>query len=290
MRDEERRMTNERESTSVGPGERSSRFPRRLVVLASFLVALMGVIVAWQGWFGFAEKTVWNYLDVFLVPAAVAVASVWLTWEQNERQSKDEAAQDIRALEVENQRAQDQALEAYLDEISQLLTDEKRPLRRALPPDNLSTVARARTLTALSRLDGGRKRSVLQFLYEADLLTKGHVVVDLRGANLSKADLGLADLSAANLHRAELREADLSEADLSEANLVKADLRNAHLRGANLHRADLSEADLSEANLGETDLREADLTNATMPDGQKYEDWLKDKGDRGEDGGQRGPS
>jgi hypothetical protein len=97
MRDEERRMTKERESISVGPEEQSSRFPRRLVVFASFLVVVMGVIVAWQGWFGFAGKTVWNYLDVFLVPAAVAVATFWLTWEQNERQSRDEAAQEKRA-------------------------------------------------------------------------------------------------------------------------------------------------------------------------------------------------
>jgi uncharacterized protein YjbI with pentapeptide repeats len=34
-------------------------------------------------------------------------------------------------------------------------------------------------------------------------------------------------------------------------------------------------AKLSAANLALADLREVDLTNATMPNGQKYEEWLK---------------
>ena len=250
-------MAAEMGSSSAGSKERSNRFVWWFSVLATFLVVMVGAIVAWPERFGFYRKQLWDYLDVFLVPAAVAGAAAWLAWELHKRQRKDEKAQEETALKVENQRAQDEALEAYLDEISRLLTDEKRPLSRARQGDILSTVARARTLIALTRLDRKRKRSVLQFLYESDLLKKGEVVVDLKGANLREADLGLADLSAANLHRADLHRADLSEADLSGANLLSANLRE----------ADLSEADLSGA----------DLTNATMTNGQKYEDWLKDR-------------
>ena len=65
-----------------------------------------------------------------------------------------EQGQRQRELEVALQRSQDDALQAFLDQISQLLTDKERPLRRARPGDNLSAVARARTLTALTRLDG----------------------------------------------------------------------------------------------------------------------------------------
>jgi hypothetical protein len=161
------------------------------------------------------------------VPVVLAVATGRLAWEQRRRQHKDEAerrerearaaeaqrkreleveeaqrkreleveeAQRKRELEVEEARAQDQALEAYLDDISQLLTDEKRPLSRARLSDNLSTMARARTLTTLARLDGSRKRSVLQFLYESGLVIKDRVVVDLRGADLSNAHLSAANL------------------------------------------------------------------------------------------------
>jgi uncharacterized protein YjbI with pentapeptide repeats len=138
------------------------------------------------------------------------------------------------------------------------------------------------------------------------LVTKARVVVDLKGANLTEVNLGFADVvSAANLHRTDLREialrgvnltgANLRETDLSAANLREAKLRSTDLSGidlsaANLLRADLGGANLQGANLSLADLREADLTSATMPNGQKYEDWLKDKEGRGEDGEDGSPS
>src|SRR5215208_7630750 len=240
-------MTAEMGSSSAGSEERSNRFPRWLVVLAAFLEVLVvvGAIIAWPKWFGFAERKPWNYLDVFLVPVAVAGATVWLTLAQDKRQHEAEEEQDRRRredeiirrqidLDVEEQRAQDEALEAYLDEISQLLTDEKRPLSRARPGDNLSTVTRARTLTVLTRLDGHRKRSVLQFLYESGLVIKARVVVDLKGG----------DLSAANLSEADLSEAHLIGTNLHKVNLRRGDLRRAFLRAAHLHEAELKGAHL----------------------------------------------
>jgi uncharacterized protein YjbI with pentapeptide repeats len=326
-------MTAEMGSSSAGSEERSNRFPRWLVVLAAFLEVLVvvGAIIAWPKWFGFAERKPWNYLDVFLVPVAVAGATVWLTLAQDKRQHEAEEEQDRRRredeiirrqieLDVEEQRAQDEALEAYLDEISQLLTDEKRPLSRARPGDNLSTVTRARTLTALTRLDGHRKRSVLQFLYESGLVIKARVVVDLKGADLSAANLSAANLSSVNLSEADLRGDDLSEAalieadlsstnlykadlsgadllrgDLSAANLSEDDLSEAHLIGTNLHkvnlrRGDLRRAFLRAAHLHEAELQGAHLEEAIMTNGQKYEEWLNDKEGSGENGENSGSS
>src|SRR5215208_6774059 len=326
-------MTAEMGSSSAGSEERSNRFPRWLVVLAAFLEVLVvvGAIIAWPKWFGFAERKPWNYLDVFLVPVAVAGATVWLTLAQDKRQHEAEEEQDRRRredeiirrqieLDVEEQRAQDEALEAYLDEISQLLTDEKRPLSRARPGDNLSTVTRARTLTALTRLDGHRKRSVLQFLYESGLVIKARVVVDLKGADLSAANLSAANLSSVNLSEADLRGDDLSEAalieadlgstnlykadlsgadllrgDLSAANLSEADLSEAHLIGTNLHkvnlrRGDMRRAFLRAAHLHEAELQGAHLEEAIMTNGQKYEEWLNDKEGSGENGENSGSS
>jgi uncharacterized protein YjbI with pentapeptide repeats len=178
--------------------------------------------------------------------------------------------------------------------MSQLLTDKDRPLHRAELGDRLSTVARARTLTVLPRLDGERKRSVLQFLYESRLITKNRVVVDLWPADLSGAYLSGADLREADLSGADLREADLRWASLSGA-----DLRGAHLRRANLSYAVLGGAYLSMAHLEGANLQGAyevtkdgsvqlitnaelaqqaeTLEGATMPNGQKYEEWLKDR-------------
>ena len=132
---------------------------------------------------------------------------------------------------------------------------------------------------------------------------------DLSEASLSMADLRRADLRRANLSGANLRAAILLRTDLRRADLRRATLQRATLSNAVLMGADLSEANLSEANLSGVNLRQADLSranlsgafgwtdaqfraassleSATMPNGQKYEEWLKDKQDGGEDGGGR---
>jgi hypothetical protein len=121
-------------------------------------------------------------------------------------------AQRQRELEVGGQRAQDDASQAYPDQMSHLLLDKQRPLGHSRQGDEVSTVARVRTLTVLSGLDGARKGNVVQFLYESHLITKGEVIVDLRGADLSEADLTEADL----------RWADLSDAWSWAAELLSA--------------------------------------------------------------------
>jgi uncharacterized protein YjbI with pentapeptide repeats len=116
-------------------------------------------------------------------------------------------------------------------------------------------------------------------------------------ANLSSATLIGADLSNANLYNANLSYTDLSKADLSGALLQEADLIDAQLLKANLRRAELSGADLSKADLSNADLAGAkgitseeleqqaprSLEGAIMPNGQKYEDWLKDREKRQQD-------
>jgi uncharacterized protein YjbI with pentapeptide repeats len=92
-------------------------------------------------------------------------------------------------------------------------------------------------------------------------------MTDLRGANLRLSDLGGANLSWA----------DLGGADLGGANLTLTNLSGADLRWA------------QDITLEELDQQAYPLTGATMPNGQKYEEWLKSKGG-GEDGENSGPS
>jgi transposase len=197
-----------------------------------------------------------------------------------------------------------------LDQMSDMLIPNKdQPsLYKARPGDGLSSVARARTLTVLPRLDGNRKARVVQFLYESGLISGMRAVLDLRAADLRKVSLIGANLRGANLSRADLRGAALAAANLNGAYLLWAKLRGASLsmahleegailvgadlRGANLNSARLIGADLRWAGLYRTNLRGAKLSQAdvdveeleksilegaTMPNGQKYEDWLKDK-------------
>ncbi len=67
--------------------------------------------------------------------------------------------------------------------------------------------------------------------------------------------------------------------------LIGADLRKADLFAAGLGDADLSLADLGGAQGVTGDQLEQQaksLEGATMPNGQKYEDWLKSKSSGGE--------
>ncbi len=231
-------------------------------------------------------KNLWDWLQllgVLAIPVVVGFGAAWFAAQQGKVSDREN---------TDNQR--ETALQAYIDSMSELLLHEK--LRKSSEDDEVRTVARVRTLTVLPRLDGVRKRSVLQFLYESGLIEKGKRIVDLDGADLKGAylfyiNLSGADLSLVTLTEANLFHADLSGADLSEAYLHKADLRIANLSGANLRIAFLLEADLSGADLLQADLHEAfckgaDLTGAkvtteqldkakslegaTMPDGTKH--------------------
>ncbi len=280
---------------------------------------------------GFGGKTVWDWLQLLIVPLMLALITVVFTWQQEARQLRIENQRAEAERELAEQRAQDEALQAYLDQMNNLLLEHD--LRNSEEDSEMRTLARARTLTVLRRLDSSDKGVVMLFLEEAELIQtgpeeEGPPIISLRGAplqdvNLSTSDLRRADLSLADLRNAnlslttligaDLSGADLSGADLSNAGLIDADLSYAILSGADLSNAvlgfvNLKEADLSGADLSETDLTYANLTeaegitneeldqqassleDATMPNGQKYEEWLKDREGRGEDGKNSGPS
>jgi uncharacterized protein YjbI with pentapeptide repeats len=213
-------------------------------------------------------------------------------------EEQQQALEERRAeaeRELAEQRAQDEALQAYLTQMSTLLLE--KDLRESKEDSEVRILARARTLTALKRLDSERNSDILQFLGEAQLISRTDPVISFNHSNLRGADLSNADLSETNLFGADMGDgAILSNADLIDANLGEADLSNAYLFQADLSDADLSGADLSNARLYRADLRGAEvitnegldqqaysLEGATMPNGQRYEDWRKSK-NRAEDG------
>ncbi len=273
---------------------------KRKIVQIFVLVIVIGLIVSFIGgyffnwtWTGFGPytpptsnfqrgKTLYDWLQLAIIPVALAFGVWWLNRLQQQRDQKlaDERARIER--EVAEQHAKDEqevatdnqheaALQDYVDNMSELLLHEK--LRQSGEDDEVRKIARVRTLTVLPRLDGKRKASVVQFLYESGLIDKGKSIVDLSGANLGGADLDFAKLRGANLLRANLSLAGLQEADLQEANLQEADLRKAYLFGADLSGANLTIANLSEADLSGAFLREADLTGAKVTP----EQWSKAK-------------
>jgi len=280
-------------SPAADPEQQSSRVPRWIVLATALALAgVVGVIVygylAMPGWMGVSDKKFWDYLELLIVPGVLALGVYWLNRRQAERDQQAEVAQQERELAVENQRAQDAALQAYLDQMGQLLLHKDKPLRQSKEGDEVRILARARTLNVLSRLNKDRKRSVLDFLLRTSLInreffdsfqasrvvTMEQTMVDLSWADLSETFLIQVNLSGANLRMTDLREvilyqADLRGAALSGANMEKADLIAADLTGAELVKTTLKGGlllgtDLSEALLMGANLEDANLTLAKL--------------------------
>ena len=274
---------------------------RPLAVLGAATVVVAAVVVLIRvgqhyQWTGFGEsvrpkadsqeiqprKTLWDWLQLFIVPLALAAIGLWFSAQQDSHQQKIEEKRAKSDRHIEEQRAQDAALQAYLDQMSQLMLEGD--LLDSKQDSEVRTLARARTLTVLTRLDSRRKGSVVQFLHEASLIKKeGPVVslsaVRLRGADLSHLDLLEANLSGANLNWADLSGVEMSGADLSDAHLNYADLTGgADLSGAVLSDVHLSDAHLNDADIGDgtilfnADLSGADLSGANLTGGAHLND------------------
>lgn len=278
------------------------------------------------------SKTLWDWLQLLIVPLTLVVIAYLI----NETQQK-------RQLETEQNKKNQDTLDTYFNRMTELLLKEN--LRISPIDSEVRSVARTLTLTALKHVDGKRKGQIVQFLYEAKLIYKGRdiTVINLDHADLTEADLSnlrlgqasfpYCDFSKANLKGAWLKGANLAQsyfyqsnleeaildyagleyALFPEANLKKAHLWSAsceftHFERANLNgvmlgsepslvkengellevsaklssdngdfAASFGDADLTDAVVMNSQLKYVLLNNATMPDGTKYEKWLKNQ-------------
>jgi len=304
-----------------------------VVVAALVRMTFDGYYMPWTGFGEYVSpsgsveraKTLWDWLGLLLLPFVVVGSAVALAIAMrrlnranaaivgeevgrllaqrglDKRGSMGEIQPTVDSLAVEpaiegkvpDESDQEGILQGYLDRMSGLLLERELPASKANDP--VRRLARALTLATLIRLDGSRKGILLQFLYEADLISVGTAVkdlilqgerddesqpiidlrqADLRGAmlqdaNLAGCSLREVDMSRANLHgsdlsSSDLRGADLEGADLSSAVLAGSSLRGALLPGANLQATDLTGANLRGTDLSGSSLNGADLGNSDM--------------------------
>jgi hypothetical protein len=194
------------------------------------------------------RKTLWDWMPLLFVPAMLALLAGGVTWWQT---SSERARQVEEAARQEALRAQNTALQAYLDRMTTLMLE--KDLRASEVDSEVRTIAQARTSAVLRAVEPENQRTLLQFLSDARLIQQVDEnrlpIISLDHVGLSASDLRNIALSGSNLSFA-----DLSDANLSGANLSEADLSDANLSGANLSGANLSHADLSYANLNNADL------------------------------------
>jgi uncharacterized protein YjbI with pentapeptide repeats len=214
---------------------------------------------------GFGDKTLWDLLQLFIVP--LVLVGIGLLFEMQQTAREEQRAEVERKLA--EQRAQDEALQAYLDEMGALMIGHNS-LRASEEDSEVRTLARARTITMLRTLDpsrtldSSRKTAVMQFLVESELVQRVDgrgPIIHLSGADLSLVVLNEVDLAGADLEGANLGSATLAGANLAGANLAGANLAGADVEGANLSGARLRGANLFRANLRFADLRFADLSS-----------------------------
>ncbi len=282
-------------------------------VILLFLLSTLANAFASVSWFGFGPyinaqgetepaKTLWDWLELLVVPLILAIGGVVLnstiqraerdrTEQQREAEQKRleqrQALERERAdkqqktdLEIADDRLKEQALQTYLDRMTELLLE--KGLGKPDVSDEVKTVARVRTLTTLRSLDGVRKSTLVQFLIEAELVGGEKQVVSLDGADLTAINMLAAELANAILRRSQLKGsslplANLEGADLKLSTLNGADLRMAYLGGADLRLAHLDGADLSGATLLKAKVSREQLLTAILneetilPDGSQYD-------------------
>ena len=223
---------------------------------------------------GFETKTYWDWMELLLIPLFLAGGVYYL--DQSERKTERDIAKD---------RQQEQALQSYIDKMSELLLLKRELL--TTDKGEVRDVARTRTIAILRGLDKERNDLVIQFLRETKLIKGKSSILNsadmeginlqelnlskiymqntnLREANLQDATLIWANLGGADLSEADLRGVDLRSAQLSGTNLGGAELRRARMNGASLNVAILKGADLRAANFSRVDLSGADLNEANL--------------------------
>jgi uncharacterized protein YjbI with pentapeptide repeats len=273
-------------------GKRLAATVRPYVRWHSILAALAILWILWHfhvtGRMNVGTKTLWDWLDLMVVPLALALAGFWFSRIQKRTELEiAEKARELdreiaeRAREADRQMALERqaqiTLESYLDRMKELLLD--RDLGTNAKP-GVNTLARAWTLNVLRELSSKRSRQVLRFLQESNLVGTEQGIdlsgADLSGADLRGADLRGADLSGTNLSSANLRRAILSGANLSGATLLGTDLSGAYLSRANLKAASLFQANLRQAVLSQAILRRTDMSGADLSEAILHEADLLD--------------
>ena len=197
----------------------TSRIPGAAIIVAALLVFALLIIATrmlWPDFMGAVTKTTtttihgkqpeeagvrevdtmverqhitfWHIVGTVLIPVTGGLLIGWAGFKFNQRQREREEA-------VENKQAQDNAIQAYLDQMSDLLVD--RHLRSLPKGSDIHRLAEARTLEVLLGLDGERKRRPLKLVYGLGLIKnrlhtseRDEALLDVENLSLNNPNIG----------------------------------------------------------------------------------------------------
>ena len=234
---------------------------------------------------GFKDKTLWDWLLLFIVPVVLGFGVVVFNYVQSKGEKSRAATKELFDQNLAADRENEEALQNYFDRMTDLLFDQK--LRESNADSVSRNVARARTVTTISQLDAARKAELIIFLKESGLIdvpalgSGAESIVSLAGAALSGVDFAGRDISDANLSYAQMSQADMPHANLSNSSFecsglsgagmfsaiaINANFKNAGMRGVTASAINFTGANLDGAILREADLKGSDFTSASLVD------------------------
>lgn len=252
--------------------------------VAALLAIVFGLIIvffAWQvifkfeSWFvkvlGF-NQPLWAWMDLLIVPVALAVAAYIFSKLQKENEQRvAERREEENRLRDDEKQSRD-AYQKFVDSMENYFLNNESQLFQETHPIRL--MAQAKTKHALSISNKAWRPLFFQFLLDSGLTTaingENKIGVgilqkaDLCLINLDDADLSNADLQQVNLKCSRLRKTILSGVDLSDAKLINAQLQDVNLVGSTLLRAKMEGARLYNCDLRNTQLLDSNLSRARI--------------------------
>ena len=226
----------------------------------------------WADWTGFAGKSLWDFMEVLIVPLFLAIIAIWFNEQSKKRDLQFQARRANLDREISSQQFQQRILNEYLDKMTSLLEEKDFVLLNVESDDKTNNVlktAQVITVTALRQLQKDQQDIVIQFLRDAGLhsfLLKNAFLAeaDLSNLNLEKIDFSQANLNNCNLENSNLLDANFSRASLQSANLKSSNLMRANCDEALLQYADMRECVAVGISLQSSNLKHANLSAANF--------------------------
>ena len=158
--------------------------PLIVVAITILVVGVLALVIFGYllrlAWTGFLNKTLWDWLQLLIIPLVLAVAALLFNLATTRTEQKIVAQRYKQDQEIALNKQHEDLLQAYLDRIAELLLKEK--LRSSGADDEVRDVARVLTITVLTQLNARRIGYVFTFLREAGLMstTSDSSVVSLK--------------------------------------------------------------------------------------------------------------
>jgi uncharacterized protein YjbI with pentapeptide repeats len=248
----------------------------RIIVLIIVLIACYFLFIwainpdaapTWTGFGNYNEvagvqrsKTLWEWLDLLLIPFVVGI----IAWSFKE-------AEKETASKSEYERSQNETLDSFVNIMTELIT--KHNLANKSSSLETKIIARTRINLAFSNLNGARKGQVLQFLFESGLIDynpKINIIggnmknTILDGIVLSKSEIKGVYFNNATIKEANLNEAIFTSCDFTKADLSKSLVINTNFSYTNLTKSKLKNMDLTSVNFEGANLTKADLRGSKI--------------------------